>query len=90
MKHTKEVEATKRDLHALFTKIATIIEEHDDGCYSDDYIDMYVKPLVEAFIERHHSDIEPGHFTLFLWMWFEQWRKSTGLWLPAFSSVVGD
>lgn len=41
-------ECGKRELHALFTRIATVIEENGEG--GDDFIDDQVEPLIERFI----------------------------------------
>jgi len=68
----------KRDLHALFTRLATIIEEFsDDG---DDFIDDEVEPIIEHFVTEYYCDVEPQHITIYLLVWFMQWRVKRGYW----------
>jgi hypothetical protein len=86
MKEPKE--CGRRELHTLFTKIATIIEEHGDDAGVYDFIDMKIEPLVEAFIADHFCDVRPEHITIHLWIWFEQWRTSRDVWAHPLSSLV--
>jgi hypothetical protein len=68
----------KRELHALFTRLATIIEEYSDN--GDDFIDMEIEPIIERFIDEYYCDVEPVHITTYLLVWFMQWRASRGQW----------
>jgi hypothetical protein len=68
----------KRELHVLFTRLATLIEAYEgDG---DDFIDEEVEPIVERFIDEYFCDVEPQHIMTYLLVWFVQWRASRGQW----------
>jgi hypothetical protein len=68
----------KRELHALFVRLVTIVEERaDDG---DDFIDMEIEPIIERFVAEYFPDVERGHIVIYLLVWFTQWRASRGLW----------
>jgi hypothetical protein len=76
MKEPKE--CGKRELNALFTRIATMIEEFSgDG---DDFIDDEVAPIAARFIADFYPDLEPQHIMIYLLVWFAQWRASRGQW----------
>jgi hypothetical protein len=72
----------KKELHRLFIELATLIEAHDDDD-GDDFIDMDVEPVIEAFVARHYSDVDPQRIVIYLMVWFTQWRMSRGLWQRA-------
>jgi hypothetical protein len=76
MKEPKE--CGKRELHALFTRLATLIEAYEGN--GDDFIDMEVAPIVECFIDEYFCDVEPQHILTYLLVWFVQWRASRGVW----------
>jgi hypothetical protein len=60
-KAREPMDCGKRELHVLFTRIATLIEENIDG---DDFVDSEVEPIIEAFIGDYYPDVEPrvhGH-----------------------------
>jgi hypothetical protein len=67
----------RRELHALFTRLATIIDEHSDNG-DDTVVDEMIEPIVERFIAEYYSDGDPVHLTTYLLVWFMQWRLSRG------------
>jgi hypothetical protein len=69
----------KKELHQLFIRLATMIEEHEDND-GDDFIDMEIEPIIERFIADYYCDVEPAHIVIYLLVWFAQWRVSRGQW----------
>ncbi len=67
----------QKELHQLFTRINTIIEE--DNGETAIAVDR-VEPILEHFIAEYYPDVELGHIMTFLWVWFAQWREKRGDW----------
>jgi hypothetical protein len=88
MENTEAFERTdmRKELHALFTRLATIIEEHVDDP-GGDLIVGKIEPLIERFIDGYFADVERERITAFLLVWFAQWRVSRGGWSPTIEST---
>jgi hypothetical protein len=75
MKEAKD--CSRKDLHQLFTRINTIIE--DDSCEAAIAV-RAVEPILERFIAEYYPDVALEHIMTFLWVWFAQWREKRGDW----------
>jgi hypothetical protein len=79
MKVMKEPKSCgRRELNALFTRLATIIEEHSEN--GDDFVVTKIEPIIERFIDEYYCDVKPAHIKIYLLVWFMQWRLSLGNW----------